>query len=92
MRKIDLLEYETDTESKRRKLHKEICCEYLERSNVILSGEVAPHRILSFLAERHNRSIMGIKHILKQAGIYRDAKHPVVFSGNGKPQQAMIGF
>ena len=85
-------EYETDVEYKRRKDYGNIRREYLERSNVILSGEVPPHRFLNFLANKYGRSIMCIKNILKEAGIYKDAKHPVVFSGNMTPQQVPLSF
>lgn len=85
-------EYETEAERERRKEYNDIRREYLERSSVILSGEVKPHRVLSLLANKYGRSVMGIKFILKEAGIYRDAKHPVVFAGNGVPKQTTLNF
>lgn len=85
-------EYETDAERQRRKDYSDIRREYLERSPVILSGEVKPHRVISLLATKYGRSIMGIKIILKEAGIYRDAKHPVVMSGNSTPKQMSLNF
>lgn len=90
MDKINI--YETKAERERRNVNRMIREEYLFHSHVILSGKYRPNRILSLLAEKHGKSVMGIKHILKQAGIYRDAKHPVVLSGDVKPQQAVLGF
>ena len=85
-------EYETDVERQRREEHSKIRREYLDRSSVILSGEVAPHRIISKIAEKYGRSIMGVKIILKEAGIYKDAKHPVILQGNITPKQMSLNF
>ena len=90
MEKISV--YETVAERHRREEHNNIRREYLDRSSVILSGEVSPHRLLSFLATKYGYSVMGIKTILKKAGIYKDAKHPVVLSGSSAPKQIPIGF
>ena len=90
MEKIN--EYETEKERKRRDIHSRVRREYLERSTVILSGEVRPHRVIAKLADKYGYSIMGIKWILRQAGIYKDAKHPVILSGAGTPTQATLSF
>lgn len=85
-------EYETDIERERRERHSAIRREYLERSGVIQTGQVKPHRVISLLATKHNMSVMGIKTILKNAGIYKDAKHPVVLTGSNIPQQMTLNF
>jgi len=90
MRKIN--EYETNIERERRERHSAIRREYLERSSVILAGEVKPNRVISVLSNKYNMSVMGIKTILKNAGIYKDAKHPVVLNGNNTPQQMSLNF
>lgn len=89
MAKINI--YETEAERERRELHSNIRREYLDRSSVILSGEVAPHRVISYLANKYGRSVMGVKGILKQAGIYKSAKDPVVLA-NTKSTQMTLGF
>lgn len=90
MAKINL--YETDAERQRREDYKQIRNEYLDRSNVILSGEVSPNRVISYIATKYGRSIMGVKNILKTSGVYIDAKHPVVLSGTTSPRQASLNF
>ena len=64
--------YETDAERNRRLRNDAVRREYLERSNVILSGEYKPHRILSVISKKYGMTIMGVKKILKRDGIYKD--------------------
>ena len=67
--------YETEAERERRELHSNIRREYL----------------ISYLANKYGRSVMGVKGILKQAGIYKSAKDPVVLANN-QPTQMTLGF
>ena len=72
--------FETSFERQRRLEHNKICREYLRYSEDILSGRLSPHRVISRIAGRYDRSTMGVKVILRKAGIYQDAKHPVLKS------------
>lgn len=90
MTKINL--YETPKEAKRRAKAQEIRKEYLELSHDILSGKVLPNRVMDALGRKHGKTVMGIKYILRQAGIYQDAKHPVVMSANPSLVQLSMDF
>lgn len=70
--------YETPSEMRSRLKQEQICREYLERSPDITSGKVLPNRVMAFLARRHGKTVMGVKYILRHAGIYQDAGHPVI--------------
>lgn len=82
--------YETDSERNRRLRCEAVRREYIERSNVILSGEYKPNRIMSIISKKYGLTIMGVKKILKKDGIYKDALHPVIFSGKGTPTQLSL--
>lgn len=71
-------EYETESERFTRQRNENIVEEYLSRSCDIVSGKVTPHRLCSFLADRFGMSRYGITLILKRAGVYKNAKQPVV--------------
>ena len=75
-------EYETESERFNRQRNENIVEEYLSRSCDIVSGKVSPHRLCAFLGERFNMSRYGVTLVLKRAGVYKNAKEPVVVPKN----------
>lgn len=75
-------EYETESERFNRQRNENIVEEYLSRSCDIVSGKVSPHRLCAFLGERFNMSRYGVTLVLKRAGVYKNAKQPVVVPKN----------
>ncbi len=69
--------FETKTEKKKREEYDLICQDYLNNSKYIMSKELKPNRVMSYIAEKHGRSVMSIKNILKKRGIYKNAAEPV---------------
>lgn len=74
---IEPRSYETSAERAYRLKNNKIIKEYLRSSDDILSGRVAPNRVMANIAKNHGKSIMGVKYILKQFGIYLSAKIPI---------------
>lgn len=79
-------EYETETQRFNRQRNESIVNEYIERSHDILLGNVTPHRLCEFLAERYNMSRYGITLVLKRAGVYKSAKQPIVIEHDNVKQ------
>jgi hypothetical protein len=69
--------FETKTEKKKREEYDLICQDYLNNSKYIMSKELKPNRVMSYIAEKHGRSVMSIKNILKKRGIYKNPAEPV---------------
>lgn len=84
-------QFETDYERFLRERAENIQSEYLHFSHDILSGQLAPNRVIQHLAQRFNLSGEGIRKILKRKGIYVSAKQPVVVP-HYEPKQLTMSF
>ena len=75
----NLQAFETERERERRERNESLVKEYLSQSSLIIKKELSPNRIFNYLAGRYSLSTFGVKRILTLEGVYKDAKHPVLY-------------
>ena len=64
-----------DVEQARKRMHEEICQEWLQSAREAVMKGIPCTRILTTIGMRHGMSMQNVDKILRKAGVYQGAKH-----------------
>ena len=64
-----------DVEAARKRMHEEICREWLQSAREEVMRGIPCSRILTAIGMRHGMSMQNVDKILRKAGVYQGAKH-----------------